>query len=147
MNTPANIDCSAGAQAFFDAYTAHDVERMIGLCSEGALLRYVPLGKLGEGPVRTTGRKIWSALISFLPDLTVNVRSLACDARTACAEIDIVDERRGFRLPHVFLLRMDASGRIAEVTAYWDNLNLAFQSFKALAGSLGNLRAALRTAR
>jgi hypothetical protein len=117
---------------------------MSALCSDDAQLRYVPLGKFGEGAVRTVGRRMWSALIAALPDLTVTVLWSVADARGASAEALIADDRRGFQLPHAFLLRFDPSGRIAEIVAYWDNVNFAVQSAKAAFSSLLSAGEALR---
>jgi len=51
--------------AFFDAYRAHDVERMVELCADNADFHYVPFevwGKQrvirGDGKVRTIGKVI-----------------------------------------------------------------------------------------
>ena len=70
--------------AFFDAYRAHDVERMVELCAENADFNYVPFevwGKQrvirGDGKVRTIGKVIWTTLIYSFPDLTNEVTWLS----------------------------------------------------------------------
>ena len=40
--TPREDRAEATVRAFFAAYRAHDVERMVDLCAEGAGFRYVP---------------------------------------------------------------------------------------------------------
>jgi ketosteroid isomerase-like protein len=134
----------SAAQAFFAAYSAHDVDRMLQLCSNIAQIRYVPMGPLGTGSAHTTGRKIWSGLITALPDMTVTVQSAFADDRHVGAEVVISDAKRGYVLPHAFFLTVDESYRITEVTAYWDNVNFGFQVTKAgvvrLVDAIANMR-------
>lgn len=129
LNAP-NTAMSA-AQAFFAAYNAHDIDRMLALCSNIAQIRYVPMGPVGTGSVHTTGRKIWSGLITALPDLTVTVKSAFADDRHVGAEVTIADPKRGYDLPHAFFITVDEANRISEVAAYWDNVNFGFQFTKA----------------
>ena len=83
----ASINASkAAVRAFFAAYRAHDVERMVDLCADGAGFRYVPFevwGRQrvlhGEGKVGTVGKVIWTTLIDAFPDLTNAVTSLRAD--------------------------------------------------------------------
>lgn len=130
LNPPPDQAVNA-ARAFFAAYSSHDVDAMLRLCSDSASVRYVPLGKLGSGPARTVGRKLWSGLISALPDLTVTVQSSFGNERRIAAEVLIADYKRGYELMHAFLLTIDGNGKIVEVAAYWDNANFTFQAGKA----------------
>ena len=73
--TPREDRAEATVRAFFAAYRAHDVERMVDLCAEGAGFRYVPFEVRsrqrvlhGEGRVRTVGKAIWTTLIDAFPD-------------------------------------------------------------------------------
>ena len=84
--TPREDRAETTVRAFFAAYRAHDVERMVDLCAEGAGFRYVPFEVRsrqrvlhGEGRVRTVGKAIWTALIDAFPDLTTAVTSLRAD--------------------------------------------------------------------
>src|SRR5438309_10814319 len=89
MNMSATIITSAAVEvvtAFFDAYRAHDVERMVEICADNADFHYVPFevwGKqrviLGDGKVRTIGKVIWRTLIDSFPDLTNEVTSITSD--------------------------------------------------------------------
>ena len=72
---PREDRAEAAVRAFFAAYRAHDVERTVDLCAEGAGFRYVPFevwGRqrvlYGEGKVRTVGKVIWTTLIDAFPD-------------------------------------------------------------------------------
>lgn len=129
LNAPTTA--IGAAQEFFAAYSAHNVDRMLQLCSNIAQIRYVPMGPLGTGSAHTTGRKIWSGVISALPDLTVTVKSAFSDDRHVGAEAILADTKRGYELPHAFFITVDESYRITEVAAYWDNVNFGFQFTKA----------------
>ncbi len=48
------MNCAQTVQALFDAYTAHNVQAMLALCSPTATFRYVPLGDSGTGSVHET---------------------------------------------------------------------------------------------
>lgn len=129
LNAPTSA--MTAAQAFFAAYDAHNVDRMLSLCSSIAQIRYVPLGPVGTGSAQSTGRKIWSGLITALPDMRVTVKSAFSDGRNVGAEVVISDARRGYELPHAFFITVDEQFRISEVTAYWDNVNFGYQFTKS----------------
>lgn len=72
--------------AFFDAYRAHDLERLVELCSDNADFHYIPFevwGRQrvirGDGKVRTIGKALWTTLIDAFPDLTNEVTSVTAD--------------------------------------------------------------------
>jgi Methane/Phenol/Toluene Hydroxylase len=82
---PREESAEATVRAFFAAYQAHDVERMVDLCAEGAGFRYVPFEVwarqrvlYGKGKV-CTGKVIWTTLIDAFPDLANAVTSLRAD--------------------------------------------------------------------
>jgi SnoaL-like domain len=131
----------AAVAAFFDAYREHDVERMVGLCTESAGFRYVPYevwGRQrvlhGEGTVGTVGKLIWTALIDSFPDLTNAVTSLraAPDGHVAAEVVIGGTQARPFgtmacagdryELPHLFLFHVTGDGLIGDIVAYWDNV-------------------------
>ena len=130
----------AAVRAFFDAYRAHDVERMVDLCTDNAGFRYVPFevwGRqrvlYGEGKVRTVGKVIWTTLLDAFPDLANIVTSLRADGEgNVAAEVGIggtqakdfgsVASAGGdYELPHLFLFSVTGDGLIDDVVAYWDN--------------------------
>jgi len=125
--------------AFFDAYSEHDVERMVDLCSDNADFHYVPFelwGKQrvirGDGKVRTIGKVIWTTLIDSFPDLTTRIMYITSDdEENVAAEVMISgtqakpfgtmgNQGLHYDLPHVFLFRMSKEGLIEEITGYWD---------------------------
>ena len=126
--------------AFFDAYRARDVERMVELCSDNADFHYVPFevwGRQrvirGDGKVRTIGKAIWTTLIDAFPDLTNEVTYITSDGEgNAAVEVVIsgtqakpygtlANQGLHYDLPHVFLFRVGKDGLIEEITAYWDS--------------------------
>src|SRR6201996_9704961 len=83
---PCESRAALAVRAFFAAYRAHDVERMVDRCTEGAGFRYVPFEVWsrqrvlhGDGKVCTVGKMIWTTLIEAFPDLTNVVTSLRAD--------------------------------------------------------------------
>ena len=126
--------------AFFDAYRARNVERMVELCSDNADFHYIPFEVWarqrvirGDGKVRTIGKVLWTTLIDAFPDLTNAVTSISADDEgNVAVEVvisgtqakpygTIANQGLHYDLPHVFLFRMGQDGLIEEVTAYWDN--------------------------
>jgi ketosteroid isomerase-like protein len=133
---------AAAVRAFFAAYRARDVERMVDLCTEGAGFRYVPFEVWsrqrvlhGDGKVCTVGKMIWTTLIEAFPDLTNAVTSLRADPDgNVAAEVCISGtQARDFgtmacagghyELPHLFLLHVTGDGLIDDIVAYWDNVD------------------------
>jgi steroid delta-isomerase-like uncharacterized protein len=131
---------AATVRAFFDAYRARDVERMVDLCADGADFRYVPFEVwtrqrvlYGEGKVCTVGKAIWTTLIDAFPDLTNTVISLgADDDGNVAAEVTIGGTQEKafgaiagtgghYELPHLFLFHVHGDGLIDDVVCYWDN--------------------------
>lgn len=126
--------------AFFEAYRAHDLERMVDLCSDNADFHYIPFEVWarqrvirGDGKVRTIGKALWTTLIDSFPDLTNEVTSITADDEgNVAAEVvisgtqakpygTIANQGLHFDLPHVFLFRVGEDGLVEEVTGYWDN--------------------------
>ena len=139
--TPREESAGAAVRAFFDAYRAHDVERMVDLCTDGAGFRYVPFEVwsrqrvlYGEGKVRTVGKAIWTTLIDAFPDLANAVTSLRADADGNVAAEAVISgtQARAFgiiactgghyELPHLFLFHVTGDGLIDDIVAYWDNV-------------------------
>jgi steroid delta-isomerase-like uncharacterized protein len=126
--------------AFLDAYRAHDLERMVELCSDNADFHYIPFevwGRQrvirGDGKVRTIGKALWATLIDAFPDLTNEVTSIIADEEgNVAAEVvisgtqakpygTIANQGLHYDLPNIFLFRVGKDGLIEEVTGYWDN--------------------------
>jgi ketosteroid isomerase-like protein len=138
---PREESAEAAVRAFFDAYRAHDVERMVDLCTDNAGFRYVPFevwGRqrvlYGEGKVRTVGKVIWTTLIDAFPDLANVVTSLRADGEgNVAAEVGIggtqakafgivASTGSQYQLPHLFLFSVTGDGLIDDIVAYWDDV-------------------------
>ena len=132
----------AAVRAFFAAYRAHDVERMVDLCTDNAGFRYVPFevwGRqrvlYGEGKVRSVGKVIWTTLLDAFPDLANVVTSLRGDGEgNVAAEVGIGGTQAKdfgnvtcvgghYELPHLFLFHVTGDGLIDDIVAYWDNVH------------------------
>lgn len=144
--TAATLDPAvaiARVSELFDAYRGHDVERMVELCTDTAVIRYVPVeiwGRQrvirGDGKVRTIGKVFWTGLIDAFPDLTNEVTSLSADDEgNVAAEVVIGGTQakdwgtigcQGLRydLPHLFLLHVEGGGLIDRIVAYWDSAEM-----------------------
>jgi len=133
------MSATATVESFFDAYRAHDVERMVDLCDLNADFSYVPFEAWGrqrvvrgDGKVCTIGKTFWTTLIDCFPDLTNEVTwTTEDDGGTVAVEVVIGGNQakdfgaignQGLRydLPHVFLFHVKEDSRIDSITAYWD---------------------------
>ncbi len=126
------------AHAFFNAYNAHDVNKMLSMCSEDGELCYVPMGEKGRGKLREVGKAIWSSLIDAFPDLAVVTHFAFGDDENVAAEIEIggtqqkdfmqiKNQGRRYDLPHAFLLKVNEHGMLTRITSYWDNASFYSQ--------------------
>ena len=130
-------------ESFFDAYRAHDVERMVELCDETARFRSVPFEVCrrqrivgGTGYVCTVGKLLWTGLIDAFPDLTNEVTRLisGSDGQVAAEVVisgtqakawaSVTARGRRFRSPHLLLFHINAIGKIDNITSYSDNVQV-----------------------
>ena len=142
-STTSRADAAqAAVTAFFGAYQAQDVERMVDLCTDNAGFRYVPFEVWarqrvlhGDGKVRTVGKAIWTALIDAFPDLSNTVISVRSDDEgNVAAQVSIGGTQAKafgaigctggrYDLPHLFMFHVDSDGLIDDIAAYWDNVD------------------------
>src|SRR5260370_27451105 len=125
--------------AFFEAYRAHHLERMVELCSDNADFHYIPFevwGRQrvirGDGKVRTIGKALWATLIDAFPDLTNEVTSIIADEEgNVAAEVvisgtqakpygTIANQGLHYNLPNIFLFPVGKDGLIDAATGYRD---------------------------
>lgn len=121
------------AQAFFDTYTAHNIEGMLALCSQAATFHYVPLGDSGTGSVRENAVGVWQLYIDVFPDFHSKVVSLregregsvTCEILNSGTQAknigNIRNKGRSFYAPHLYILDFNDQGLIEKITCYWDN--------------------------
>src|SRR5216684_2776866 len=109
-------DFASLADKFFTAYDAHDVDGMLVLCADGALGRYAPYGRESVVPIRGGIDVIWRAFPNAVPNFRVKVIELIP------AEVPGVAKKgQDVHIPHCYILRFDADGKITRLDAYWDN--------------------------
>jgi len=126
-------DFTAAAHKFFAAYDAHDVDGMLAFCAEGALGRYAPYGRDSVVPIRGGIDVIWHAFPQAVPGFRVEVIEIILgEANTVVAQaimsgpipadpLGIAKQGQVVFIPHAYILRFDAKGKIARLDAYWDN--------------------------
>ena len=126
-------DLKSIAQQFFAAYDAHDVDGMLAFCAEGALGRYAPYGRDSVMPIRGGIDVIWRAFPQAVPGFRVEVIEIILgEANTVVAQaimsgpipadpLGIAKQGQVVFIPHAYILRFDAKGKIARLDAYWDN--------------------------
>jgi steroid delta-isomerase-like uncharacterized protein len=121
-------------KAFFLAYGKHDVGMMLAACTNDANVRFVPLGKAGEGKVRRLGKNFWSTLFDAFSNVTITVQRAFAGKHAASAEVVIAGTQRKeflqipnhgkhFSLPHAFEFELEDE-KISGMTIYWDNVTL-----------------------
>jgi ketosteroid isomerase-like protein len=119
---------------FFSAYQEMDIDRMLQLFSEDAQVYFEPLGADFTGPVRQTGKALWSLLMETFPDLDNTVQSLTWNAtdRTVTCRVSIFGTQakpfvgipsRGLRFDseHIFIFRFKEGTTMDEVRVLWDH--------------------------
>jgi ketosteroid isomerase-like protein len=126
-------DVASLADKCFTAYDAHDVDGMLALCADGALGRYAPYGRDSVVPIRGGIDVIWRAFPNAVPNCRVKVIELIPTQRDTVviqAEMSgsipsevpgIAKKGQDVHIPHCYILRFDADGKITRLDAYWDN--------------------------
>ena len=121
------------AEKFFAAYEAHDVDGMLALCADGAKGRYTPYGRESVVPIRGGIDVIWRAFPSAIPRFRVKVIELIpAEGNTVVIQAEmsgpiptevpsIAKKGQDVHIPHCYILRFDANGKITRLDAYWDN--------------------------
>ena len=132
MNDEAN-GLKAIAQRFFCAYDAHDVDAMVALCADGALGRYLPLGRNSVMPIRGGIDNIWRAFPKAVPLFRVEVvEVILAEGSTVIVQaimsgpipadpLGIAKDGEDVHIGHCYILRYDPQGKIARLDCYWDN--------------------------
>jgi steroid delta-isomerase-like uncharacterized protein len=121
------------AQQFFEAYDRHDVDAMTALCTGDARGRYVPYGRESVALIRGGLDAIWRAFPKAVPEFRVEVvEMILAEGNTVVAQtvmsgpippdpLGISKKGVAVAIPHVFILRFAADGKISRLDAYWDN--------------------------
>ena len=121
---------------FFAAYDAHDVERMLGLCADGAQGRYLPYGKNSVVPIRGGLEQIWRGFPQVVPDFGVEIAEMipgeentivvqALLGGTMPASVPgLVKKGEVGRIAHAYIIRYNTDGKISRLDCYWDNTSI-----------------------
>jgi ketosteroid isomerase-like protein len=121
------------AEKFFTAYDAHDVDGMLVLCADGAIGRYAPYGRESVVPIRGGIDLIWRAFPNAVPNFRVKViEMIPAEGNTVVIQAEmsgpipaevppIAKKGQDVHIPHCYILRFDANGKITRLDAYWDN--------------------------
>jgi steroid delta-isomerase-like uncharacterized protein len=124
---------------FFAAHKKRNVIAMADLCSPRASFDYIPFVQhdksrrvTGTGYVNGVGRTIWGLGFRAFPDLTNKVNDVfADDEGNVVAEVTISGTQaapyltvapsgKKFSERHLFRFHVDATGKIDDVTSFWD---------------------------
>jgi ketosteroid isomerase-like protein len=121
------------AENFFAAYDAHDVDGMLALCADGALGRYAPYGRDSVVPIRGGIDVIWRAFPNAVPNFRVKViERIPGEGNTVVIQAEmsgpipaevpgVAKKGQDVHIPHCYILRFDAEGKITRLDAFWDN--------------------------
>jgi hypothetical protein len=91
---------------------------MLAACTSDANVRFVPLGKAGEGKVRQLGKNFWSTLFDAFSNVTLTVQRAFAGKHGASEEVVISGTQRKeflqipnhgkhFSLPHAFEFELE----------------------------------------
>ena len=106
---------------------------MLGLCADGGLGRYAPYGRESVVPIRGGIDVIWRAFPNAVPNFRVKVVELIhTDGNTVVIQAEmsgpipagvpgVAKRGQDVHIPHCYILRFDANGKITRLDAYWDN--------------------------
>lgn len=136
----------ATVRDLFAAYDAHDLPTLRSLCAPGGRFGYVPLVRHDRQRVTTTtgsiggvGISAWAHVFHAFPDVRSDITDIfADDDGNVVAEVVISGTQaapfgpvraagKTFTVPHVFRVRVDETGVVQEVVAYWDNGDMQTQ--------------------
>lgn len=119
-------------QTFFNAYSAHKIDEMVGLCSDKAAYYYVPYGEQGKGLIASEAKGLWETFTAVMPDFQVDVLQImeTIDGKIVCETIQggtLEKEVMGIKalgkknwVPHIYVLSFDED-KISHIKCYWDN--------------------------
>ncbi|MEM1357477.1 MAG: ester cyclase [Bacteroidota bacterium] len=123
---------------FMFAYTEHDVDKMLSYCDPTGTVHFKPLGEDGRGQLGELGRHLWSALVDAFPDLVTRMdSSQATDDTIRCQVLiegtqakdfaGIKAQGKRFSSDHIFVFRLNESGKIDQLEVEWDHADFSRQ--------------------
>ena len=135
---------------FMTAYQEQDVDKMLVNCAKNCSVKFVPLGKDGQGNVHEVGKFIWTAIIDSFPTIDNTVNSVVeengdirCEASIRGKQekdfAGLVSRGNSFEEDHIFIFKMDETGVIKNISVDWDHENLVRQLAKSYTSRIKNL--------
>ena len=118
-------------RAFLDAYTAHNIEAMLKLCSSTGTFRYVPKGERGKGSMEDAA-ELWQLFTTAFPDFSVEIKQLikaednkviaeTLQGGTQAKDVgEIKNKGRRTWYPHLYIFNFDRENQISQITCFWD---------------------------
>jgi ketosteroid isomerase-like protein len=129
---------------FFTAYDAHDVDSMLALCANDAQGRYCPYGMNSVMPIRGGLEQIWRGFPKAVPDFKAELLEMilaegnivvvqAAVGGTVPGDAPgIIKKGEVARIPHCYIIRYNADGKISRLDCYWDNSSINSIKMSAL---------------
>lgn len=118
---------------FMFAYQQRNVDKMLSFCDPEGEIFFKPLGEYGKGKIYELGKGLWTSLIDSFPDLdnTVDAAIAEDGERVRCQVVisgtqakdfaGITNKGKHFDSDHIFIFRLNPSGKIDKIEIEWDH--------------------------
>jgi predicted ester cyclase len=118
---------------FMFAYQQRNVDRMLSYCDPTGEVFFKPLGDAGKGQIGELGRAIWTSLIDCFPDIDNTVDATIAEDKDSvrCQVVirgtqakdfaGIVSKGKKFDSDHIFIFRVNNTGKIDRIEIVWDH--------------------------
>ena len=120
--------------AFFSAFEDSNIERMITLCTQDAVIDFEPFGDSFSGTVEGIGRIVWTAFIESFPDMKVTLQDISWNGTGTVAHcaitirgtqlypfIGIAKTGRNLSILQQFYLEFDLESKIKVIRVRWNH--------------------------
>ncbi|MBP2831020.1 ester cyclase [Aquimarina sp. U1-2] len=120
------------ANTFLQAYSAHQIDKMVSLCTPEATYHYVPYGEQGKGSIEKEAKHLWETFTTVMPDFYVHIQTSmetqegiiivkALQGGTLEEEVmGIPGNSKRNEAPHIYLFTFQEH-KISHIKCYWDN--------------------------
>jgi len=129
--------------SFMFAYQQRNIDKMLSFCDINGEVFFKPLGEQGKGKIMELGKAIWTSLIDSFPDIDNTVdAAIAEDGDSVRCQVvirgtqvkdfaGITSKGNHFDSDHIFIFRLNTSGKIDKIEIEWDH-----EDFKKQLGGL-----------
>ena len=119
--------------SFMFAYQQRNIDKMLSFCDINGDVFFRPLGEQGKGKIMELGKAIWTLLIDCFPDIdnTVDAAIAEDGDRVRCQVVirgtqakdfaGITSKGNHFDSDHIFIFRLNPSGKIDKMEIEWDH--------------------------